>query len=134
MTNYKPGHKIVWPGGEMSIPYHLIQLNDPTALATVADSARLKQVAYVVPVNHTFESKLIVVWTANVTGNLIIYEGLTEDATTTGKRTISLTAHPYGQPIFTVDDSSFAAERYITFVPGAASIRFIQMYGYEQPE
>ncbi len=138
MTNYKPFHTSFNIGGQ-TIPIPELAtvklLTDRTNLSSAADSATdlADNLVYSVPTGKTFHLiGMRLVMGADITSNILLYEGATENAETTLKSTILLPSladwgHNYEWYFI---DVTFAAGTFIVLKP-TASVEYTWFLGYE---
>ncbi len=137
MGNYKPHiiESITVQGAKFYVPSFAIVkvLTDPTAGSNVADSMQDTSTGAVYSLGTSRKLKILsvkILVSANTL--LTIYEGATEDATTTSKLVCSPTANFSGLIEYEyLVDLDFAAEKFIVITSTNAVCERVTMIGYE---
>ncbi len=132
MVNYKNTRKITVGGIEIESFGTARTLTEQTAASSTADAMQKESGTYQVPTGKSFTVKGIrYLVDATGGGTLAVYEGATEDATTTIKRTIDLAAPGTGVWCEQAVNFVIAAGKFVTIVPSSTQVIFVQLIGYE---
>ncbi len=138
MANYKPWTISFTIDGMtrtfVAEPERALHIYDDTGLGTAADGFRksfyFDAQEYVVPTGFTFHAKGLIIDWAAVSGNVIIYQGNTENGTDNARLTINNGTGKAGIREYGTD-YIITSEKWITIKPSAANINHCTVMGYE---
>jgi len=132
MPNYKGFNKIKIAGLEVPIKGRIVFLTEQTAASSTADAMQEISVVYQVTAGKTLTILGFRIYVdATGGGTLAVYQGDTEDATTSLKATIDLPAIGVGNLYEVYRSTGIAAGKFVTIVPSTTQVIHVDMIGYE---
>ncbi len=130
MVNYKLPYQINASGFILPISYNTTwrELTEQTAGSSAADAMYSNNAVFSVPAGQTLKIQSITIYPdATGGGTLAVYEGATEDATTTLKQTFPVPLGVTSQGVTYLAQQNIAAGKFITIVPSTTTVAMVTM-------